>query len=81
VETLSKITIAPFVALIRLYKALVSPWLGSRCRFSPTCAEYSIDCFKAHGVFKGIILSIKRIVRCNPFGGDGLDPVPEEIDI
>ena len=79
-ETLSKSTLMPFVALIRAYKLLISPLLGCQCRYSPSCADYSIDSLEKHGLLKGIVLSTKRIIRCRPYGGHGLDPVPEKAE-
>ncbi len=68
--------IAPFVLLIRGYKLIVSPWLPSACRFTPTCSQYALEAFRKHGVFKGFYLTVKRILRCHPWGGSGYDPVP-----
>ncbi|MBX2985097.1 MAG: membrane protein insertion efficiency factor YidD [Bacteroidia bacterium] len=73
---LKNILAKPFIGLVRLYQLLLSPLLPNACRFDPTCSEYSIQAFKKHGVFKGFILSIKRISRCHPWGGHGHDPVP-----
>ncbi len=61
---------------IKLYQWLVSPFLPNACRYSPTCSQYGIEAIKKHGVFKGGWLTIKRISRCNPWGGHGHDPVP-----
>ena len=61
---------------IRFYQLAISPYLAPRCRFLPTCSEYSIEAIKKHGAVKGGYLSIKRICRCHPFGGSGFDPVP-----
>ncbi len=66
----------PFLAMIRLYQVLISPWLGTQCRFTPTCSHYAMDAFRKYGPFKGGWLSIKRIARCHPWGGSGHDPVP-----
>ncbi len=66
----------PFVALIKLYQWILSPWLGSQCRFTPTCSNYSLQAFKKYGVFKGLWLTVRRIARCHPWGGKGYDPVP-----
>ena len=66
----------PFLILIRIYQTLISPLLPSTCRFSPTCSEYSKQSLIKHGLIKGIILSVKRILKCNPWGGNGYDPVP-----
>ena len=67
---------SPFILLIKLYQVLISPWLPSSCRFSPTCSEYGIEAFRKHGPLKGMYLTIKRIGRCHPWGGQGHDPVP-----
>ncbi len=64
--------------LIRGYKKYLSPHLGNNCRFSPTCSEYAMIAIESHGVVKGMILSTWRILRCNPFGKVGYDPVPEK---
>jgi len=68
----------PFIGLIRLYQLLISPWLGSNCRYQPTCSQYGIEAFKKHGVFRGGWLTIKRISSCHPWGASGYDPVPEK---
>ncbi|MEY3436357.1 MAG: membrane protein insertion efficiency factor YidD [Sphingobacteriales bacterium] len=67
---------APFILLIRLYQIVISPWIGPKCRFTPTCSHYGIAALKKHGLFKGIWLTIKRISRCHPWGSSGYDPVP-----
>lgn len=61
---------------IKLYQVLISPLLGSSCRYSPTCSQYSIEAIKKHGPFKGSWLAITRISSCHPWGGSGHDPVP-----
>lgn len=66
----------PFIGLIRIYQYTLSPFIGRSCRFTPTCSNYSIEAFKKYGPFKGTYLSVKRILRCNPWGGHGYDPVP-----
>ncbi|MEO5683359.1 MAG: membrane protein insertion efficiency factor YidD [Chitinophagaceae bacterium] len=66
----------PFIALIKIYQWTISPILGAKCRFTPTCSNYSLEAFKKYGVFKGFWLTIKRIGRCHPWGGHGYDPVP-----
>jgi len=65
-----------FTLLIRIYQYALSPWLQPACRFSPSCSQYSIEAIKKHGPFKGTFLAMKRIFRCNPWGGSGYDPVP-----
>jgi len=64
------------IALIRLYQWCISPWLGLRCRFDPTCSSYAIEALTHHGILKGGWLTTRRILRCHPFGGMGYDPVP-----
>jgi len=61
---------------IRFYQRILSPYLPSLCRYTPTCSEYAIQSFEKHGFLIGIWLTIKRLTRCNPFGSSGLDPVP-----
>ena len=73
---MKKIFIYPFLILIRIYQSLISPLLPSTCRFSPTCSEYSKQSLIKYGLIKGSILSVKRILKCNPWGGNGYDPVP-----
>ena len=63
--------------LVRLYKKFISPLLPPACRFTPTCSEYAIEAFRKRGFFAGMILTVWRILRCNPFGKPGYDPVPE----
>lgn len=75
-RTLLKILAFPFIVLIKLYQWIVSPLLGPKCRFTPTCSQYSLEAFKKYGVFKGLWLTVKRISRCHPLGGHGYDPVP-----
>lgn len=64
------------IGLIRGYQRFISPLLGDNCRFSPTCSSYAIQALQVHGVCKGSLLAIWRILRCNPFGKPGFDPVP-----
>ncbi len=65
-----------FIALIRFYQYVVSPLTPASCRFSPTCSTYGIQSIKKHGPFRGGWLALKRIVKCNPWGPHGHDPVP-----
>ena len=65
-----------FLLLIRGYQYLISPLLGSSCRYTPTCSQYGVEAIEKYGPFKGGWLTLKRIGRCNPFGGHGHDPVP-----
>lgn len=65
------------IALIKLYKVLLSPIMGNACRFYPTCSSYGIEAIEKHGAIKGSYLTIKRIGRCHPLCKGGYDPVPE----
>ena len=67
------------IYFIKGYKYLISPLLGHSCRYLPTCSEYSIDALKTFGFFKGIFLSLKRILSCHPWAKGGLDPIKKEI--
>lgn len=64
------------IAVIKIYKFTISPYLPSSCRFFPTCSVYAMDALQKHGLMKGLYLSLKRILRCNPFCIGGYDPVP-----
>ena len=66
----------PFIGLIKLYQWIISPMLGPKCRFTPTCSTYALQAIEKYGPFKGLWLAIKRISRCHPFGGSGYDPIP-----
>ena len=69
------------IKVIKIYKFLISPLLGNSCRYLPTCSEYCIDALKTYGFFKGIFLSIKRILSCHPWGSGGFDPVKKEMKV
>jgi len=65
------------VGVVMLYQILISPFLMNRCRYIPSCSSYMIEAIKIHGL-KGVILGIKRILRCHPWGGFGFDPIPDK---
>tara|TARA_B100001121_G_scaffold54779_1_gene48275 strand:- start:382 stop:633 length:252 start_codon:yes stop_codon:yes gene_type:complete len=71
------------IKIIKAYKYLVSPLIGHSCRYLPTCSEYSIDALKEYGFFRGLYMSIKRILSCHPIkllgGGEGFDPIKKKI--
>ena len=61
---------------VRAYRFFLSPWLGSACRFEPTCSRYALDALEQHGAAKGTYLAARRVLRCHPWCDGGLDPVP-----
>ncbi len=63
------------IMLVKFYQRNISPLLGPNCRYAPTCSQYSIEAFEKYGFFKGLYLSVKRILRCNPFVKGGYDPL------
>jgi putative membrane protein insertion efficiency factor len=65
------------MALVRLYRFAFSPWLGSACRFTPTCSAYALAALERHGAAAGSYLTLKRLARCHPWCEGGNDPVPE----
>ena len=69
------------IKVIKLYKYLVSPLIGQSCRYLPTCSEYSIDALKTFGFFKGLLLSMKRILSCHPWSNGGFDPIKKKIKV
>ena len=64
------------IGAVRVYRFALSPWLGSSCRFEPTCSAYALDALKAHGAVAGSALTVARLARCHPFCAGGFDPVP-----
>ena len=73
---LNKVATFPLLILIRGYQLIISPLLGSNCRFMPTCSEYAMESLRTYGLIKGFYLTIKRIGKCHPWGGHGYDPIP-----
>ena len=71
-----RIIVYPFLLIIKFYQIIISPFLPSTCRYSPTCSEYTKLSLIKYGIIKGSILSFKRIIKCNPWGGKGFDPLP-----
>lgn len=67
---------ALLTGLVRGYRLLLSPWLGSSCRFEPTCSAYALQALQQHGAAAGSYLTLRRLVRCHPWCAGGLDPVP-----
>lgn len=64
--------------LIRIYQLCISPMVGPRCRFYPTCSSYAMEAIRVHGAAMGMLLAIKRLCKCNPWHPGGFDPVPEK---
>ena len=62
---------------VRFYRLVISPLIGSNCRYHPTCSSYTLEALDKHGAIKGGRLAIKRILKCHPFGGSGIDNVPD----
>ena len=61
---------------IRFYQLAISPHFPASCRYTPTCSRYAIEALRLHGPFRGLLLALRRIGRCHPWGGSGYDPVP-----
>lgn len=64
------------LAVLAVYKRFISPLLGPRCRFAPSCSEYAVHAIRTHGAVRGSWLAMKRVGRCHPFNPGGHDPVP-----
>lgn len=64
------------LGLVQTYRYLISPWLGRRCRFYPSCSEYAVEALHRHGPWRGSWLTVRRVGRCHPFHPGGFDPVP-----
>ena len=64
------------IGLVRVYQAILSPYLPNACRYSPTCSQYAIEAIRKHGTVRGGWIGLKRMGRCHPWGGHGYDPVP-----
>lgn len=64
------------IAFIRVYQWTISPFLGNICRFYPSCSHYGAEALEKHGVFQGIFLTLKRLLKCHPWHPGGSDPVP-----
>ena len=79
---MNKLFISLNINMIKIYQYLLSPMLGNKCRYLPSCSEYYIESLKTHGLLKGSYLGIKRIMSCHPFkilgGGSGLNFVPKK---
>lgn len=76
--SLRRVLSLPLIGLIRLYQRLLSPLLGPRCRFYPSCSNYALQALEQHGPVHGSWLGLRRICRCHPLNPGGYDPVPEK---
>lgn len=70
-----------FLILIRGYQRFISPLFPPSCRYYPSCSSYMLEALKVHGTFKGLVMGIARILRCNPFAKGGIDYVPKEFSL
>ena len=68
------------LSMIRFYQIYISPYKGTKCPYFPSCSGYGVEAIKKHGALIGSVLTVWRILRCNPFSKGGYDPVPEKID-
>lgn len=75
-KRIARLASLPLVALIRCYQYMISPLLGRRCRYFPTCSEYAVEALQRYGPVKGLWLGIRRILRCHPWHPGGYDPLP-----
>ena len=75
------IFIKAIIKLIKGYRYLISPLIGQSCRYFPACSEYSIEALKTFGFFKGLYLSLKRILSCHPWCDGGYDPIKKEMKV
>jgi len=75
---MSRVCLSGAVGAIRVYQWTLSPLLGGQCRFEPTCSRYAEEAFRTHGLLRGAWLTVRRLVRCQPFCRGGYDPVPPE---
>lgn len=74
-EALKNASVKVFILPIKLYKRLISPYIGQVCRFYPSCSDYAIEAFEKHGAAKGFMMTLSRLCRCHPFNEGGIDLV------
>ncbi len=75
---LARLPVSLLVGLVRAYRYFLSPWLGSNCRFEPTCSAYALQALEKHGAAAGTYLTMGRLIRCHPWCDGGCDPVPDQ---
>ena len=66
------------IIVVRFYQKFFSPFIGSSCRFTPSCSSYAVQAFETHGFLRGFFLTLVRILKCHPFHPGGYDPVPKK---
>jgi len=76
IRAAGRMAVEALILPIRFHQKFISPLLGRHCRFAPSCSRYAMEALRVHGVFRGSVLAVWRIVRCNPLGRSGYDPVP-----
>jgi putative membrane protein insertion efficiency factor len=76
IRAAGRLMVEVLIIPVRAYQKLLSPLLGNHCRFAPSCSKYAMEALRVHGVFRGSVLAAWRILRCNPLGRSGYDPVP-----
>lgn len=76
--TVARLPARALMTLVRGYRYFLSPWLGSACRFEPTCSQYALHALEKHGAMAGSLLTVGRLLRCHPWCAGGHDPVPEQ---
>lgn len=69
------------IGFIKIYRYVLSPFVGQHCRFTPTCSEYATEAIELHGALKGSWLTLRRLSRCHPFHTGGFDPVPDNKEV
>jgi putative membrane protein insertion efficiency factor len=75
-QTCQKVASNVVIFLIKIYQYIISPLLGPRCRYYPSCSNYAVEALQVHGFFKGFYYSVRRLLRCHPFSAGGVDLVP-----
>ena len=77
---IKQVTAKLLIAIIRLYRYFLSPWIGNQCRFYPSCSYYAQQAIVKRGIFLGLAFTVWRLLRCQPFAAGGYDPVPSSPD-
>ncbi|MFR9523628.1 MAG: membrane protein insertion efficiency factor YidD [Rikenellaceae bacterium] len=75
-KSIKWLLVQPLILLVQIYRRCISPFTPPSCRFTPTCSQYALQALRKYGPIKGLWLSLKRILRCHPWGGSGYDPLP-----